>query len=81
MADAPPKIDTPEKHCLVRSTCAKEGVFTAQDAADLIENDGLRRKVQQALGNARSYLELVDNYLRDSIHHGEPPGDTPEEQP
>lgn len=42
-------IDTPEKHTLVRSTLAKDGVFKAQDAAEHIEDDELRRRVRELL--------------------------------
>jgi hypothetical protein len=62
-------LNMPEWHTLVSSTLAKDGVFKAQDAASLIEDDDLRRRVQRDLLVARDHLEAIDRVLRDAIHH------------
>jgi hypothetical protein len=64
----PRTIDTPEKQTLVRSTLAKGGVFKAQDAAELIEDERVRRRIRSELLTARNALEAADRVLRDAIH-------------
>lgn len=61
-------IDTPEKQTLVRSTLAKDGVFKAQDAAELIEDEQVRKRVRSELLTASNALEAADRVLRDAIH-------------
>jgi hypothetical protein len=63
----PRTVDTPEKQTLVRSTVAKDGVFKAQDAVELIEDEMLRRFVRIELLKARDALEQADRLLRDAI--------------
>lgn len=72
------RLDTPEKHTLVRSTLAKDGVFKAQDAAALIPNDGVRRQVERDLSSARAHLESADRTLRDAMERQACPPRRPE---
>lgn len=57
-------LRTPEQHCLAQAMTAKEKVFQAQDAADRIENDDVRRAARKLLDRARADLEAIDRLLR-----------------
>jgi hypothetical protein len=63
-------LDTPLKHAIVRNAVAKDGVFKAQDAAELIEDDEVRFEVKRSLSRARGEMEHADRLLRDAMARG-----------
>lgn len=60
-------LDTPTKHAFVCSALAKSRVFDAQDAANLIDDEALRHRVETEFSAARAHLEAADRVLRDAM--------------
>lgn len=59
-----PPLRTPEQKCLAQAMTAKEKLFLAQDAAELIVDEERRRRARLLLDRAREDLEAIDRLLR-----------------
>jgi hypothetical protein len=57
-------LKTPEQHCLAWAMMAKDKIFRSQDAAELLEDDDIGRRVRKLLDCARADLEQLDRLLR-----------------